>query len=64
MEDFILQVEVDICSRSFNLISENGDIREVQCDTVDEFMRVLRVCDELLDTIQIVYKDLSLHKDK
>jgi len=64
MEDFILQVEVDICSRSFNLISENGDIREVKCDTVDEFMRVLRVCDELLDPIQIVYKDLSLHKDK
>ena len=61
MEDFILQVEVDVCSRSFNLISDNGDIREVKCDTVDEFMRVLRVCDELLDPIQIVYKDCLLY---
>ena len=64
MEDFIFQVEVNVCSRSFNLISDNGDEKEVKCDTVDEFMRVLRVCDELLDPIQIVYKDLSLHKDK
>ena len=64
MEDFIFQVEVNVCSRSFNLISDNGDEKEVKCDTVDEFMRVLRVCDELLDPIQIIYKDLSLHKDK
>ena len=64
MDDFILQVEVDICSRSFNLISENGDIREVQCDTVDEFMRVLEVCDKMLEPEMIVYADLALTSDK
>ena len=64
MDDFILRVEIDICSRSFSLLSENGDSRLIKCDTKEEFIRILRVCDELLEPIQIVYKDLVLDKDK
>ena len=64
MDDFVLMVEIDICSRSFSLLSENGDIRELKCDTLEEFMRVLRVCDELLPPEQIKYKELITQKDK
>lgn len=64
MEDFILNVEVDICSRTFALISEQGDRREIKCETTDEFMRVLRVCDELLPPKAIIYKELATQKDK
>mgnify|MGYP005703658547 CR=1 FL=1 len=64
MEDFVLNVVVDLCSRSFSLVSEYGDIRNIKCDTVDEFLRVLRVCDELLPPDAIIYKELATQKDK
>ena len=64
MEDFVLNVEIDFCSRTFALSSEQGDRREIKCDTVDEFMRVLRVCDELLPPKAIIYKELATQKDK
>jgi len=64
MDDFILRVEIDICSRSFSLLSENGDNRLIKCDTKEEFIRILRVCDELLLPEQVVYKELVTQKDK
>ena len=64
MDDFILRVEIDICSRSFSLLSENGDNRLIKCDTKEEFIRILRVCDELLLPDQVVYKELTTQKDK
>ena len=64
IDDFILRVEIDICSRSFSLLSENGDSRLIKCDTKEEFIRILRVCDELLLPDQVVYKELLTQKDK
>jgi len=64
MDDFILVVEIDICSRSFVLLSENGDERLIACQTSDEFIRILRVCDQLLLPDQIIYKELVTQKDK
>ena len=63
MDDFVLNVEIDICSRSFILVSENGDERLIACQTTDEFMRVLRVCDQLLPPDAIIYKELATRKD-
>ena len=64
MDDFVLLVEIDVCSRSFVLLSENGGERLIACNTTEEFMRVLRVCDELLPPEQIIYKELATQKDK
>ena len=64
MDDFVLTVEIDMCSRTFSLLSENGDKRLIKCDTTDEFMRVLRVCDQLLPPESIIYKELVTQKDK
>ena len=64
MDDYLFQVEVDICSRSFNLISDDGTSKKIFCDTPDEFMRIIRVCDELLLPDQVVYKELATQKDK
>ena len=64
MDDFILRVEIDICSRSFSLLRENGDSRLIKCDTKEEFIRILRVCDELLLPDQVVYNELATQKDK
>jgi len=64
MDDFVLTVEIDVCSRSFILLSENGEERLIICETIDEFMRVLRVCDQLLPPDAIIYKELATQKDK
>ena len=64
MDDFVLTVEIDLCSRTFSLLSENGDNRKIKCETPEEFMRVLRVCDQLLPPEDITYKELATQKDK
>ena len=64
MDDFVLNVEIDVCSRSFILVSENGDERLIACQTADEFIRILRVCDQLLLQDQIIYKELVTQNDK
>ena len=60
-EDFLSKVVVDMCSRSFLLISENGTQRLVECDTPDEFLRVLDVCNQL-DEEKIEFAQLSEKK--
>jgi|TARA_Y100000114_G_C11686578_1_gene291371 hypothetical protein len=60
-EDFLSKVVVDMCSRSFLLISENGTQRLVECDTPDEFLNVLQVCNEL-EGEKIEYAQLSEKK--
>ena len=64
MDDFIFEVVVDICSRTFKLKSDNGNNKIIACDDIDEFMRVLEVCDKMLEPEMIVYADLALTSDK
>ena len=47
MDDFVFEVVVDICARTFKLKSSNGDNKIIVCDDTDEFMRVLEVCDKI-----------------
>ena len=61
MDDFVFEVVVDICSRTFKLKSDNGDNKIIACD---EFMRVLEVCDKMLEPEMIVYADLAITSDK
>ena len=64
MDDFIFEVEVDICAKTFKLKSDKGDHKIVACENTDEFMRVLEVCDQMLEPCMMVYKELSLTTDK
>tara|TARA_Y100000991_G_scaffold131573_1_gene99119 strand:- start:171 stop:365 length:195 start_codon:yes stop_codon:yes gene_type:complete len=64
MDDFVFEVVVDICARTFMLKSDGGDNKIIACDNTDEFMRVLDVCDKMLDPEMIVYADLALTSDK
>ena len=64
MDDFVFEVVVDICSRTFKLKSDNGDNKIIACDSTDEFMRVLDVCDKMLEPHMIVYADLAITSDK
>ena len=64
MDDFVFEVVVDICSRTFKLKSDNGDNKIIACEDSDEFMRVLEVCDKMLEPGMIVYADLAITSDK
>ena len=64
MDDFVYEVVVDICSRTFLLKSDKGDNKIIACEDTDEFMRVLEVCDQMLMPEMIVYADLALTSDK
>tara|TARA_A100001234_G_C12526262_1_gene342473 strand:+ start:500 stop:700 length:201 start_codon:yes stop_codon:yes gene_type:complete len=59
-ETFVEGVVVDVCSRSFLLLSDQGDEKFVQCDTAEQFMSVLDVCTEKLNEDQIEYAELAI----
>ena len=54
----VVKTIVDICSRSFKIVSDEGHIQLVQCESVQEFMDVLEVCQEFLDEDMLVYSEL------
>ena len=54
----VVKTIVDICSRSFKIVSDQGHIQLVQCDTVQEFMDVLEVCQEFCDDNMLIYSEI------
>ena len=64
MDEFIYEVEVDICAKTFKLKSDKGDNKISVCEDSDEFIRVLEVCDKMLEPGMIVYRELALTTDK
>lgn len=54
-------IVIDVCTRTFLLISDQGSERMVECDTVEEFMNVLEVVTNNLDPDQIEYADLAVY---
>ena len=64
MDDLIFEVVVDICARTFKLKSDKGENKIIACVNTDEFMRVLEVCDQMLEPCMVVYKELALTTDK
>jgi len=59
-ETFVQGVVIDVCTRSFLLLSDQGDERFIECDTVEQFMNVLEVCTSQLEEDQIEYADLAI----
>ena len=59
-ETFVEGVVIDVCTRSFLLLSDQGDERFIECDTVEQFMNVLEVCTSQLEEHQIEYADLAI----
>ena len=59
-EEFVENIIIDICSRSFLLMSDQGDEKVVECNTTDEFMSVLDVVTANLNDDQIEYAELSI----
>jgi len=54
----VVKTIVDICSRSFKIVSEEGYIQLVQCESAQEFMDVLEVVNEFLDEDMLVFSEI------
>ena len=54
----VVKTIVDICSRSFKIVSDEGYIQLVQCESIQEFMDVLEVCQEFMDEDMLVYSEI------
>jgi len=59
-QESVLGIVIDVCTRSFLLLSDEGNEKMVQCDTAQEFMNVLEVVTTNLDDDQIEYADLAV----
>lgn len=59
-EEYVESIVIDICSRSFLLMSDQGDEKIVECDTTEEFMSVLDVVTANLNDDQIEYAKLAV----
>ena len=54
----VVKTIVDICSRSFKIVSDEGYVQLVQCESVDEFMDVLQVVNDFMDEDMLVYSEI------
>ena len=60
-QESVLGIVIDVCTRSFLLLSDEGNEKMVNCDTVQEFMNVLEVVTANLEPDQIEYADLAVY---
>ena len=60
-QEAVQGIVIDVCTRTFLLLSDQGSERLVECDTVDEFMNVLDVVTSQLNPEQIEYADLAVY---
>ena len=60
-ETFVQGVVIDVCTRSFLLLSDQGDEKIVECETTEQFMNVLECCTSHLNDDQIEYADLAIY---
>ena len=56
-EGYIECVLVDICKRRFVCVSDQDETKPLVCDTMDEFMRVLEMCQTFLPEDSILWVD-------
>ena len=54
----VVKTIIDICSRSFRIVSDQGNILVVHCETIQEFMDVLEVCQEFCDDDMLIYSEI------
>ena len=62
MDDLVNRTIIDVCTRSFLIISDDGEERTITCETTEQFMDVMEVVNKLLDPERIEYSNLSVKK--
>jgi hypothetical protein len=60
-QETVRGIVIDVCTKSFLLLSDQGTTKEVNCDNTEEFMNVLEVVTSNLEPDQIEYADLAIY---
>ncbi len=61
-QECVKGIVIDVCTKSFLLLSDHGSTKEVNCETTEEFMNVLEVVTSNLDPEQIEYADIAIYE--
>ena len=56
-DDLLSKCVIDTSKRTVYLYSDGGEMRTVQCDTVDEFMNVLNFVRDMVEEERVFYSD-------
>ena len=56
----VVKTVVDICSRSFTILSDEGDVQLVYCNSVQEFMDVYEVCKTFMEDDMMIFTEISI----
>jgi hypothetical protein len=64
MDEYIDCVLVDICRRRFACVSDRDDVKTLECETTEEFMRVLEMCQAFLPSDAILWVDPMVTESK
>ena len=62
-DDFVNRTVVDVCTRSFLIIADDGKEKTVTCETTEQFMDVLEVVTNQADPDLIEYTDLAIYEN-
>ena len=65
-DEYVTAAVVDICRRSFYLVSNEGIVQEITCESIEQFMDVLEIVEcvtEIDDEIQIIYSDIIVSEN-
>jgi hypothetical protein len=60
-QETVRGIVIDVCTKSFLLLSDQGTTKEVNCDNTEEFMNVLEVVTSKLQPEQIEYADIAVY---
>ena len=61
-DDWVNRTVIDVCNRSFLIISDDGEEKTIVCETTEQFMDVMEVVNKLLEPERIEYAGLSIHE--
>ena len=56
----VVKTVIDICSRSFTLLSDEGDVQVVYCHSTEEFMGVFEVVKTFMEDDMIMFTDIAV----
>ena len=61
-DEYLTRVVIDVSTRTFRMYSNEGDIREVDCETTEDFMNILAFINDfkevgLLDPNIVFYSE-------
>ncbi len=57
-DQFVDRLEICMSGKWFRIFGSEAEIKKIECDSIDQFMRVLEVAkmaEQIDDTIKVVY---------